>query len=143
MANINDLIIGISQALEKEFPNINIYKEEAKEDFKRPYFFIKVLSSRQKKEFNTRYKRNVSFDISYFSDKEDINWDCLNIADKLYEIFEYVAVDKNLYRATNMTHEITEGALHFFLQFSYRIVKQVEEEPKMQTLHGEVLTKND
>ncbi|GAA0717193.1 hypothetical protein GCM10008905_02570 [Clostridium malenominatum] len=143
MANINDLIIGISQTLEREFPNINIYKEETEEGFKKPYFFIKVLNSTQKKEFNNRYKKSVSFDIHYFSDKEDINSDCLNIADKLYELLEYVSVESSLYRATNMKHEVIDGALYFFLQFNYKIIKQVEEELKMQTLHGEVLTKND
>ncbi|WP_315117765.1 DUF6838 family protein [uncultured Clostridium sp.] len=143
MANTNDLRIEISQRLDKKFPNINIYEEGIEQEFKKPYFFIKLLNSIQSKEFNNRYKKSVCFDINYFSDREDINSDCLDIADKLYEFLEYVPVGNSLYRATNMKHEVIDEVLHFFFQFNYKVVKQIEEVPKMQTLDREVVTKND
>lgn len=143
IANINDLKIGINQALDKEFPNITIYGEEIKQDFEEPCFFIKILASAQDKELGRRYKKNTSFDIHYFSDKEDINTDCLDMADKLYEVLEYVKVNNSLYRASNMKHEVIDGVLHFFLQFNYKVVKQMEEAPKMGKLKQEVHLGND
>lgn len=64
------------------------------------------------------------------------------MADKLYEVLEYVQVNNNLYRAIGMTHEVVDGVLHFFLQFNYKVIKQIEEAPKMQTLDKEVGLKN-
>ncbi|RXM69428.1 phage tail terminator family protein [Clostridium tetani] len=138
MASINDLRIGINQALDKEFPNINIYGEEIKQGFEEPCFFIKILSSAQGKELNRRYMKNVHFDIHYFSEKEDINNDCLYMTDKLYEVLEYVPIGSSLYRASNMTHEVIDGVLHFFLQFNYHVIKEIEKTPKMKKLKQEV-----
>ena len=143
MASINDLRIGINHALDKEFPNINIYGEEIKQGFEEPCFFIKILSSAQGKELNTRYSKNISFDVHYFSDKESSNNDCNDMTDSLYEILEYAQVGNSLYRATAMTHEVIDGVLHFFLQFNYKVIREVEKTPKMQTLDKEVGFKND
>ncbi|WP_125153101.1 phage tail terminator family protein [Clostridium rectalis] len=140
MASINDLKIGINQALDEEFPNITIYNEKIEQDFEEPCFFIKVLSSAQDKELDIRYKKNILFDIHYFSDKEDINSDCLDMADRLYDVLEYVQVNDNLYRSTDMTHEVIDGVLHFMLRFNYYVLKQIEEAPKMNKLKVEVKT---
>ncbi len=140
MARINDLKIGINNVLDKEFPNITIYNEKIEQGFEEPCFFIKILSSAQDKELNIRYKKYVYFDIHYFSDKEDINADCLDMADKLYEVLEYVPVGNSLYRASNTKHEVIDGVLHFMLQFDYKVIKQIDSEPTMQKLKVEVKT---
>lgn len=101
-------------------------------------FFIKVLSSGQDKELNIRYKKNISFDIHYFSDKEDVNSDCNDMADKLYVVLEYVKVNNSLYRSNEMKHEVIDGVLHFMLQFNYHVLKQIEEAPKMNKMKQEV-----
>lgn len=138
ITNINDLRIGINQVLDKEFSQITIYGEEITQGFEEPCFFIKILSSAQDKELNRRYKKNISFDIHYFSDKEDINLDCNNMADKLYEVLEYVKVNENLYRSSDMTHEVIDGVLHFMLQFNYHVFKEIEKTEKMKKLKVEV-----
>lgn len=143
MANINDLRIGINHVLDVEFPNIRICNEEIKQGFEEPYFFIKVLNSSQNKELNGRYKKSVYFDIHYFANKGDINNDYLTMVDKLYELLEYIPICNDIYRATNMEHKVIDGVLHFFLQFNYKIFKQVEEVPKMKTLYKEAGFKND
>ena len=143
ISNINNLKIGINQALDEEFTNINIYNERIEQGFEEPCFFIKVLSSGQNKELNIRYKKSISFDIHYFSDQEDINSDCLNMSDKLYEVLEYIKINKNLYRSTNMTHEVIDGVLHFMLQFNYHVIKEIQKAPKMQKLIQEVKLKYD
>lgn len=124
--------------LDKEFPNTAIYNEEIEQGFEEPCFFIKVLSSGQDKELNIRYKKNISFDIHYFSDKEDVNSDCLDMVDMLYEVLEYIKVNNSLYRSNKMTHEIIDGVLHFMLQFNYNVLKQIEKAPRMNKLKQEV-----
>lgn len=143
MENINDLKIGINQVLDKEFPGIAIHGEEIEQGFEKPCFFIKVLNSSLDKELNRRYKRNISFNIHYFSDKEgNINSDCLNIADKLYEALEYINVNNSLYRANSMIHEVIDGVLHFMLQFNYHVLKEIVVAEKMNKLTQKVGVKN-
>lgn len=124
--------------MDKEFPNINIYNERIEQDFEEPCFFIKVLSSGQDKELNIRYKKNILFDIHYFSDREDLNNDYNDMVEKLYEVLEYVKVNNSLYRSSKMTHEVIDGVLHFMLQFNYHVLKEIEEVPKMNKLKQEV-----
>lgn len=140
----NDLKIGINNTLDKKFPNINIYGEEIKQGFEEPCFFIKILDSEQNKELNKRYKRYISFDIHYFSDKEDINSDCLDMTDKLYELLEYIEVNGDLYRAVNMKHEVVDSVLHFYLNFNFTVIKKDKDvdSAKMKKLTQEVVEKN-
>lgn len=102
--------------------------------FEEPCFFVKILNSSQNKELNRRYKRNVFFNIHYFSDKEDINSDCSDIADKLYEVLEYIPIGNRLYRATEMNTEVIDGGLHFKLQFNYHMLKENKVAEKMNKL---------
>lgn len=134
MTSIDSLTIGILQNLDEKIPGIITYDEKKKQGFTEPCFFIKVLNSAQDKEFNISYKRHVVYDIHYFSDKEEINTDCNNMADKLYEVLEYINVNGSLYRANKMAHEIIDDVLHFKLNFDYRVIKEVEKPAKMQKL---------
>ncbi len=143
MASINDFKTGINQVLDIKFPDISIYGEEIKQGFEEPCFFIKVLSSAQDKELSRIYKKNISFDIHYFSDKADLNSDCLDMADSLYEALEYVSIGNSLYKTNSMTHEVIDGVLHFLLQFNYKIIKQIEAVEKMNKLTQEVHLKNE
>jgi hypothetical protein len=97
----------------------------------------------QDKRLNRRYKRNLSFDIHYFSDKEDINSDCNDMADKLYEILEYIPIGKRLYKSTGMNSEVIDGVLHFMLQFNYHVLKEIEAAVKMNKLTQKVGVKID
>lgn len=141
MITINDLRISINKTLDQSFPSINIYGEEIKQGFEEPCFFVKVLSSGQDKELNIRYKKNISFDIHYFSDKDDINSDCNDMSDRLYEALEYVKVNNSLFRPTKMTHEVIDGVLHFMLQFSFHVIKEISEVDKIKKLKVEVNSK--
>lgn len=139
MASINEIKIGINQVLDREFPAVTIYGEEIKQGFEEPCFFIKVLDSSQDKELNRRYKKNISFDIHYFSDKEDdINSDCLDMADNLYEVLEYIKVKNGLYKTFKMSYEVVDGVLHFMIQFNYHVIKEAEVVEKMNKLSQEV-----
>lgn len=138
IATINDLRTGINQVLDTRFPNITIYGEEIKQGFEEPCFFIKILSSSQDKEIDKRYKKNISFDIHYFSDKEDVNSNCNDMVDRLYELLEYIPIGNKIYGSTKASHEVVDGVLHFFLQFNYHVIKDVGEIPKMEKLKQEV-----
>ncbi|WP_394874958.1 phage tail terminator family protein [Clostridium neonatale] len=127
MISINDIRIAIQQALDNDYPNIEIYSESIEQGFEVPCFFVKLISSNQDKQLNNRYKQSLLFDVHYFSDKEeDLNKDCLDVADNLYRALEYVEIDGHKYRALKMNHKVTDGVLHFMLKFNYNILKVIE-----------------
>lgn len=134
MSNINDLTDAMIISLDEKFPGLTAYDEKIKQGFEEPCFFIKILTSGQDKELNNRYKKRVLYDIHYFSDKEDINTDCNDVADKLYCILENINVNGRWYRASKMTHEIIDDVLHFNLQFDYHVVKSSQGPSKMNKL---------
>ena len=136
--SINDIRIAIQQALDNDYPNIEIYSESIEQGFEVPCFFVKLISSNQDKQLNNRYKQSLLFDVHYFSDKEeDLNKDCLDVADNLYRALEYVEIDGHKYRALKMNHKVTDGVLHFMLKFNYNILKVIEHN-KMKELEVNV-----
>lgn len=127
MVSINDIRIAIQQALDNAYPNIEIYSENIKQGFEVPCFFVKLISSNQDKQLNNRYKQSLLFDIHYFSDKEEeLNKDCLDVADNLYKALEYVVVNGHKYRSLKMNHKVVDGVLHFMMKFNYNILKVIE-----------------
>ena len=138
---INSLKDAISITLDNSFPHTKIYTESIKQGFKEPCFFIKVLNSDFDREVGRRYKKHIALDIHYFSDKDKVNRDCEYVANKLYELLDYVNVDGGILRSTKKKHTITDGVLHFFLQFNYFVMKEKEEVPLMRTLENEVYKK--
>ncbi|MBB6218661.1 hypothetical protein HNQ80_004835 [Anaerosolibacter carboniphilus] len=139
----NDIRIGINQALDSNFPGINIYGEEIKQGFNEPCFFVKVLSDSLSREFNRRYRKTVFFDIHYFSDKElKVNEDCCAVAERLYSVLDYIHVGSNCLRSNNKRYEIVDGVLHFFLELETHMLKNQGQIPYMETLEKEAKLKN-
>ena len=138
MISINDIRIAIQQALDNDYPNIEIYSESIEQGFEVPCFFVKLISSNQDKQLNNRYKQSLLFDAPYFSDKEeDLNKDRLDVADNLYKALEYVEVNGHKYRSLKMNHKVEDGVLHFMLKFNYNILKVIEHN-KMKELEVNV-----
>lgn len=128
MVSINDIRIAIQQALDNAYPNIEIYSEKIEQGFEGPCFFIKTMNSSQENQMWDSQKRDVLFDVHYFSDKEDdINKDCLDMAESLYQILRLIDVEGTKFRASKMKHAIEDGVLHFKLKFSYKILRIIEE----------------
>lgn len=127
MIAINDIRVAIQQALDSIYPNIDVYSEEIKQGFDEPCFFIKSVNSNQDNQMWNSKKREILFDIHYFSDKEeDINKDCLDMADSLYKILELIDIEGKKFRANKMNHRIEDNVLHFQLKFSYKILRIIQ-----------------
>ncbi|MTI56155.1 phage tail terminator family protein [Geosporobacter ferrireducens] len=139
---VNNIRIGINQVLDSHFPGVSIYGEEIKQGFEEPCFFVKVLSDAISKEFNRRYRKDVFFDIHYFSNKEKVNEDCHDIAERLYEALDYIQVGSSLLRSKNKRYEIVDRVLHFFLEFDTHMFKAQPQVPYMQTLKEEAKIRN-
>lgn len=128
-----DIRRAIIKVLQDAFPNLSVYGDEIAQGFKEPCFFVKGLPGTQTKEIGRRYNRTTSFNIHYFAKGSDDAWD-MDV--KLYELFENLYVNGDLYRGSGLTGEVVEGVLHFFVDYNFQVIRESENYPKMQELQG-------
>ena len=115
----------VANTLELLYPSNVIYVEDI-QNFVPSNFYVKIVSGSHKKESHTRYKRTYSVDVQYFG---STNVECDTKSDELYETMEYLI--NNYARGTNMHHEIIDKVLHFYVDYTIRLNKDVESIPKM------------
>lgn len=142
---INDIRTAVFHRLAECFPDIKRYGEEIKQGFQGPCFFVELLAASHTQELGTRYMRTHSFNIHYFprnnSDLNESNEELHDMAEQLYDALELIEYNDVLYQGVGMNHEIVEGVLHFFVDYSFRVRRIVTELPKMAELKQEGLLK--
>lgn len=132
---INSIIIGISTALNAEFgERYEIFTEEIKQGLEEPCFFIACLKPTHKLFLGKRYFRQNNFCIQYFPESDKKQQECLNVAERLTECLEVVNVTADTQiRGTNISYEIIDGVLNFFVNYNYFFYK-VEDETPMESI---------
>ncbi|NEZ43311.1 hypothetical protein GQA12_17385 [Paenibacillus alvei] len=142
MVTVNDVRSGVISALNRIYPDMDIYGEEIKQGLEEPCFFVKLFPFSQDREFGRRYKRFHSFDIHYFPRSEtDANEEMFEVAEKLLDHMEYIEVAGSICRGTNMEHEIVDGILHFKIDYDFHVLRRKKDEPAMKTLDQKGLIK--
>ncbi|TCJ04098.1 phage tail terminator family protein [Cytobacillus praedii] len=136
MITINDMRKAVMATLKTYFSSITIY-EEQKQGVEGPCFFVKLLSTKQIREINRRYKRSHSYDIAYLPGSASTMDEVDVIAEQLYRYLEYIEVSGSLIHALSMRHEIIEGIFHFFIDYDFYVVKEKSIQVKMQKLEQE------
>lgn len=136
IVEMNDIRTAVMRKLAERFPNIKRYGEEIRQGFEEPCFFVKLLNASQDQELNIRYRRTHSFDIHYFP-RDNANEEAHDMAEKLYDALEWIEYDGVLYQGRGMNHEIVDGVLHFFVDYSFRVRRVVPEPPKMGSMEQE------
>lgn len=137
---LNKIITGISQALDAEFNSeeneeYTIYTEDVEQGLEEPCFFIFSLKPNLKQLVGNRYDRKYPFDIHYFpKDEENINNEINEVTERLFTALEYITVDNNLVRGTNMNIEIVDNVLHFFVDFNMIVRTESKEIEPMGSL---------
>lgn len=144
----NSIIDGISIKLDEIFnqdgDKYEIYGEEIKQGLKEPCFFIKLLKSSQNQVVRNRYFRRQSFDIHYFPESSiQAEKEMLNIADKLYETLEYIKCENDIFRGTEMNHEIVDNVLHFFVDYNFYTIKKTEDTEYIKEFEYKQEVKNE
>ncbi len=122
---INKIIESISITLAGEFGSgYEIYREEKRQGLKEPCFFIACMNPTDKLFFWKRYFRQNQFCIHYFPQNElQGNAECCAVAERLFSCLEYLDVDGDPVMGTEMKYEITDGLLHFFVNYDMFVYK--------------------
>ncbi len=129
---IKEIMEAVSLALNAEFGDgYRCYIEEISQELNNPCFFIQCLNPTDKLFFGKRYFRSNQFCIQYFPEEtHHRNQECHAVGERLFSCLEYLNGGDDLVMGTKLTYEITEGILHFFVNydmFVYRIVPAATE----------------
>lgn len=126
---LNNIIDGISVKLDKSFGNeYTIYSEDVEQGINEPCFFIVPINSSKVLYPNARELKKNSFDVHYFPKSNDKSFEINEIAEMLLEELEYIEIDGDLVRGTNMNFEIIDNVLHFFVDYNYFTIKSNDTE---------------
>ncbi|WLD27659.1 hypothetical protein CDIFMA2_15410 [Clostridioides difficile] len=121
---LNNIIDGISVKLDKSFgESYTIYSEDVEQGINEPCFFIVHINSSKALYPNGRELKKNSFDVHYLPRSKDKNFEINEIAEMLLEELEYIEIDGDLVRGTNMNFEIIDNVLHFFVDYNYFTIK--------------------
>lgn len=127
---VTDLIDGTTIALHNQFGDTyKYYVEEVEQNAKKPCFVTGILNPMIRSTNARRYERTCPLVVHYFTDKEntlDANKDCYSIAEQLWQALEYLTVDGCILRGEEISWELVEGVLEFFITYSYPIYKTTD-----------------
>lgn len=122
MTDILDIYNGIAIMLKDNFKDINrVNKVDETKARDSSFFYLQLVDSSLKKELNNRVNIDVKFQILYYSGKEEPNLDYAIMADKLYELFDYVnyrrAAYQFNYKVNERSFKVSKEGLEFSLEF--------------------------
>ena len=121
---LNNIIDGISIKLDKTFgESYTIYSEDVEQGINEPCFFIVPLNPSKVSYPSGRTLKKNSFDVHYFPKSNDKSFEINEVAEMLLEELEYIEIDGDLVRGTNMNFEIVDNVLHFFVDYNYFTIK--------------------
>lgn len=133
----NDIINGISAGIHKLYPDTPIYVDDVEQGLKEPCFFIMSLESSEDRLLNNRAKRNMSFDVHYFTKGK--NSERREVAAVLYKALRQITLlDGSMLNGMYMRHEIHDDVLHFFVEYRPIIYYSVEEADSMGNIKSKV-----
>jgi hypothetical protein len=132
----NEMIDGIAKRLYELFGEMyEIHIDEVKQDFKEPCFFVVDLIDGHELVMRNRYRQTHSFDIQYFpKGDKSITRECNTIKQTLLMGMEYINLGDDLIRGTDMSANVQNNVLHFFVNYNIFVFRVLDPVPKMQTL---------
>lgn len=146
MDDVKSITEGIAVVLSQQ-TGYAVYTDYHKQHARFPCFYVELIDASQEQELGNRYWREYAFDILLFLDKNGEIHDRRRLtamADTLFMTLEYITVDGGqMLRGTEMSYRITDNVLHFLVSYNMHVLKGVEKEPAMQTLHTEGRVKNE
>ena len=125
---IQKIIDGICLAISSNFGDeTEIYTESVEQDLKEGSFLIVCLNPTNSRFLGDRYYRTNQFCIHYFPKTDKPNAECLEVLEELCDVLELIEVDGDLIRGTDMSNEIDDGVLHFFVNYDFFELRKPDE----------------
>lgn len=138
---MNDIIVGISTALYKEFGDeYEIYQEEIRQGLKEPCFFIQCIEATVKPFRGERYFCSNVFCIQYFP-TGNTNMECNSVFERMAYCLEYIDASGDKMRGTKIRRELVDGVLNFFINYDCFVYRKNTPTETMEALCVEIKEK--
>ena len=118
-----------------------IYTEEPGQELQLPCFFVSLPEGRYQQEAGRRYLRSFPFTIHYFPASEsEPRAEMMAVAERLFDALELLelpeeeAQPRRDLRGSQMSYQIADGRLLFFVHYRMHLFCGQAEVPKMETL---------
>ncbi|MFS0727032.1 DUF6838 family protein [Paenibacillus sp. 1P07SE] len=134
IATISEVRDGVIAALGERFPDFAVYEGELPEVPVVPFFHVRPFPVTQTREVGRRYRRTFSFDILLKASTQD---ELLEAADGLLDELVYIEVDGFPCRGNGLKHEIVDGELHVYVQYTLHLLRERQEVTRMDKLAQE------
>lgn len=137
---INDIVIGIAQALNGAFgDDYEIYSQEVEQGLKEPCFLILLVDSSNERIIGSRFKRKQPFNILYFSKDDETTNDMYSVGERMNDALEFISFRDGKLMGTEMSFKVIDGVLNFLVDYNFTTIKQIDEEyMKELTVKGRV-----
>lgn len=128
----NDIISAISMAIAGAFGGgMDIYTELSSQDLNAPCFSIQCIQMADKQHINNRYQKAYQFMIMYFPGTTEINRECQETAERLFDCLEMIG---DGYRASGMNAQVVDDVLQFEVSYDFFAIKPMEKADGMVAL---------
>lgn len=139
---VNSIVLGIAQKIRTVFTegDYSLYTEKVEQGLNEPCFFVWLTSHTQKQRLANRYKETYCFEVLYYPSVDgNANEECLAVGQGLYELLEYISAEGDLIRGINLNSKITEGVLHFYVEYSMFTIREKTPDTNMEEviIYGE------
>lgn len=136
----DSIINAIAHGIRNEFHKNKymVYTENVEQGLIKPCFFIHQLYRKQKHLFDRRYIEKFCFDVTFFPKNRNSKFECAKAENSLYSLLEFIDVDGDLIKGSNINSKIDDNILHFFIEYNIFILKPKEKDKYMEVLqqHG-------
>ncbi len=133
---IEEITDAVGQAVYGEFGDkCRIYDEEVKQGVKPPCFFIRCDKPSERHFLGDRYFRENRFCISYIPENDNgKRRECEETAERLFECLKWIRAKEDIIMGRNMSYEVKDGELRFFVSYDFFVYKVGEN----KTLMGKI-----
>lgn len=139
---IKAIIDGICVSINDKFGDTyEIYTESIKQGLKEPCFSIVCLNPTINQIVGKRYFRSNQFCIHYFPSSNEKQSECHSVMENLFTTLEFITVDGDLIRGTDMHCEIVDDVLNFFVNYDMFVYKETVDEETMETFEHKTSVK--
>ncbi len=130
---INKIIDGICVAINSEFGDpYEIYTESIEQGLIEPCFSVLCLNPTINQVLGKRYFRTNQFCVHYFPSSNEKRSECQAVIDRLMGALEYITIDGDQCRGTEMHCEVVDDVLSFFVNYDLYVYKDVQVEDSME-----------
>lgn len=135
-----EVVSQISDKLRKSFTTDEIktiYKNTPIQGAAKPYIYIHQIRTYFTKELRRRGELKYFIDVRLHpADSEQYKQVWLNtMGGRLFEILDYIKVSNQRVNGRNIRFEVIDDVLHFFIEYTFKVYKPDDPQPKMRTLH--------